>query len=57
MNKKTKQKQERARDIFLRWCDPKRKDKFICSYSDKVFVAERIPQDFIFKMKYNKKKK
>ena len=54
---KSNQKELRARDIFLKWCDPKRKDKFRCFYSENVFVAERVPVDFVFAWKYDTKRR
>jgi len=36
----------RVRDIFLKWADPKRKDMFQCSFTDNVFIAERVPTAF-----------
>lgn len=41
---KPKPTKQRARDIFLKWCDPKRKDRFEIWYSDKVFTAIRVPK-------------
>lgn len=40
-----KKKQERARDLLIKWAG---KDMVRCFYSDRVFVIERVPKDFLF---------